>query len=257
MLVKVDERREAARRLRAERGWSVKRIARTLRAAQSSVSVWVRDIELTPDQRLSLARGSDEGRARGNARTSARAREARQQAQAEGRHRAKSGSALHAIGCMLFWGEGSKERNRIVFTNADPDMMALFVRFLRDCYGVRDEQLSLTCNCFLNNGLTLREIEHWWLDRLGLPESSIRRAVVNRPSNGGTAKHRRIPYGTARLVLCSTATAQSIYGAIQEYAGIERPDWLDCRPGVPPAGLEMNAPGGTPTLIFPVKSRTL
>jgi hypothetical protein len=28
-------------------------------------------------------------------------------------------------------------------------------------------------------------------------------------------------------VVCDTAVVQSIYGAIQEYAGFDRPQWLD------------------------------
>jgi hypothetical protein len=36
-------------------------------------------------------------------------------------------------------------------------------------------------------------------------------------------------YGTARVTVYSTAIVQSIYGAIQEYAGIERPEWVDGR----------------------------
>jgi transposase-like protein len=40
-----DAERKEARRLRAELGWSVRRIARELGVAQSSVSVWVRDVD--------------------------------------------------------------------------------------------------------------------------------------------------------------------------------------------------------------------
>jgi hypothetical protein len=36
-----------------------------------------------------------------------------------------------------------------------------------------------------------------------------------------------LPYGTCRLVVHDTALVQSIYGAIQEYAGFDRPEWLD------------------------------
>ena len=36
-----------------------------------------------------------------------------------------------------------------------------------------------------------------------------------------------LPYGTARLAMHSTFIVQSIYGAIQEYAGFARPEWLD------------------------------
>lgn len=36
-----------------------------------------------------------------------------------------------------------------------------------------------------------------------------------------------LPYGTARLAVHSTFIVQSIYGAIQEYACVARPEWLD------------------------------
>ena len=39
--------------------------------------------------------------------------------------------------------------------------------------------------------------------------------------------HRPLRLGTARLVVNSTWITQSLYGAIQEYAGFERPEWLD------------------------------
>jgi hypothetical protein len=37
----------------------------------------------------------------------------------------------------------------------------------------------------------------------------------------------RLPHGTCRVTICRTAIVQHIYGAIQEYAGFERPEWLD------------------------------
>jgi hypothetical protein len=36
-----------------------------------------------------------------------------------------------------------------------------------------------------------------------------------------------LPYGTGRLAVHSTFIVQSIYGAIQEYARTNRPEWLD------------------------------
>jgi hypothetical protein len=36
-------------------------------------------------------------------------------------------------------------------------------------------------------------------------------------------------YGTASVSVHSTAIVQSIYGAIQHYAGIDRPEWVDGR----------------------------
>jgi len=129
--VKPAERLEA-RRLRAEEGASVKAIAARLGVSVSSVSAWVRDIALTPDQVAALARANpaiNRQRA-GTATWAAICRERRRSWQEEGRARARAGDPLHHAGCMLFWAEGSKSRNRAILTNSDADLLRLFGRFL-------------------------------------------------------------------------------------------------------------------------------
>lgn len=195
--------------------------------AKSTVSVWVRDIPLTEAQqaRLEASDPVASRRRTGQLGWSRLTREARERAQAEGRRTAMADDALHQAGCMLFWAEGSRSRNRVTFTNADSDMVRFFLRFLRECYGVRDEQVRLSVNCHLGNGLTVEEIERWWLERLGLPATCLRTPAVNRPSSASRGLRRPGVYGTARLVVYSTEIVQSIYGAIQEYAGCSRPEW--------------------------------
>jgi hypothetical protein len=50
---------------------------------------------------------------------------------------------------------------------------------------------------------------------------------VNRPSSASRWRRNVHVYGTAALCVHSTFLVQSIYGAIQEYGGFERPEWLD------------------------------
>lgn len=228
MFVKLDEREEA-RRLRGEDGLSIKAIAAALGVSSSSVSRWVRDIELS-SQQLAVLRHANPilNRQRsGTARSSANARARRLAAQRHGRELAAVGDPLHRSGCMLYWAEGARNRNQVVFTNADADMLSLFREFLRRCYEVADDHIAMTVNVHLGNGFALSEIEAWWLDRLELPATSLRQAIVNRVSRASQRKRRTLPFGTVRLVVCSTFIVQSIYGAIQAYAGIERPAWLD------------------------------
>ena len=131
---------------------------------------------------------------------------------------------------MLYWAEGAKSRNVVIFANSDADMMELFLRFLRSCYDVVDEQVAFSVNCHVRDGLDASEITGWWLQRLGLPAACARAPIVNRPSNASRRRRGHVlPYGTARLAVYSTFIVQSIYGALQEYAGIERPEWIDLR----------------------------
>jgi hypothetical protein len=223
------EARDRARELRRD-AMPLKRIAAVLGVSSSSVSRWTRDIELTASQqeRLRQLNPRFNAQLRGQAGRSRSARAAREAAQQDGRVRAKTLEPLHVQGCMLYWAEGSKARNVAVLTNSDPDLLRVFTEFLRRCYGVDDGRLALSVNCFLGNGLSLDEIESWWLTRLDLPRSCLRKATVNRPSPASALRRGHVlPYGTARVALCSVHIVQSIYGAIQEYAGIERPEWLD------------------------------
>jgi hypothetical protein len=224
--------REAARRLRAERGLAINRIAQLIGVSKSSVSLWVRDIELTQSQQAALRAANPRfnQQRNGSARIRADASTRRRLAQAHGRTMATAGDPLHRSGCMLYWAEGSKQRNRVVFTNSDPEMVELFLRFLRRCYGVEDDQVALTVNVHLGNGLTLHQIENWWLRRLHLPSSCVRLATVNQVSRASKRRGRTLPYGTVRLAVASTFIVQSIYGAIQAYGGFDRPEWLDCGP---------------------------
>jgi hypothetical protein len=128
---------------------------------------------------------------------------------------------------MLYWPEGSKSRNCVVFVTTDVARHRAFLRFLRDCCDVAAERITLRVNCHLNNGLSLDEIEAWWLARLDLPPPCLRSATVNRPSSASRWRRNVHVYGTASVRVDSTFIVQSIDGAIQEYGGFERPDWLD------------------------------
>jgi hypothetical protein len=134
---------------------------------------------------------------------------------------------LHLAGCMLYWAEGDKGRQAVRISNSDPQLLSLFVRFLRECYGAEIGRLSVSCNLFADHINRQHEIEDFWLCILGLPRSCLRKSIVNVYSKYSQKKRRnKLPYGTCKVVYSDTRTVQSIYGAIQEYAGFDRPEWL-------------------------------
>ena len=210
-------------------GASIAAIHAVLPVAKSTISLWVRDIPLDDEHRRSLeaANPAVNGRQVGQRAWSRRCREERRRAQEHGRALARRGDPLHCAGCMLYWGEGSKGRNGVAFTNADVDMLRYFLRFLRESYGVSDDSLRLRINCHLGNGLSLDEIEQWWLTGLALPRSCLRTSTVNCVSRASKGVRRPLVHGTAQLRVDSTWLIQSIYGALQEYTGCTRDEWLD------------------------------
>ena len=119
--------KDEARRLRRE-GAAVKAIAAQVGASVSSVSRWVRDIELSPEERARLAKRDPSvvGHPAGALARAAYAREQRRAWQEEGRALARIGDPLHRDGCFLYWAEGTKDRNTAALTNADPSCCASF-----------------------------------------------------------------------------------------------------------------------------------
>ncbi len=147
-----------------------------LGVSRGSISNWVRDIELTPEQRAALKAnmthwgGQNKG-AQTNREKGLQQRRAYQQA---GREHAKNGSRLHLTGCMLYWAEGGKtKKNHMHFANSDPHMIMLFMRFLREELCVDDELVHLQIHCHTENAEEVQRIEQYWIDLLQLPSSAL------------------------------------------------------------------------------------
>lgn len=221
---------EAARQLRVS-GMPIKRIADRLQVSHGTVSVWVRDIELTPAQKSHNLYGPDgPGQAasrRGRA-WSERCRRRRLAWQEEGRAEARQGDRLHLMGCMLYWAEGGKERNAVRFSNSDAHMTSIFRRFLTDRMGVDATAITMSLNVYTGNGRSIDQIEDYWTGNLGLPRACLRKHLINHmPTSSSGRRRNKLPNGVCSLWVHSTRTVQRIYGAIQEYAGFDEPAWLD------------------------------
>jgi hypothetical protein len=129
---------------------------------------------------------------------------------------------------MLFWAEGSKARNKAEIANADPEVIKLFANFLRTYFDVPDEKFRIACNLFADHLEKQREIEDFWLGVVGVPRACLTKTMVNHDSRYSQKKRRnKLPYGTCRVTVASTQIAQHLYGAIQQYGGFERREWLD------------------------------
>jgi AcrR family transcriptional regulator len=227
--VKTRER-ELARRIRREEGAPINEIARRVGVSKSSVSSWVRDVELTAAQRQGLLDRNPayNRQLSGWTKLAERRRAERIAFQEDGRRRARYREPGFVAGCMLYWAEGSKKRNQLQFSNSDPMMARFFVEFLKTHFGLCGEQIRITCHLYADHLERQVEIERYWLDALGLPRESLRKSVVNVYSK--YSKRKRVgtlPFGTCRVVVSRTWVTQTIFGAIQELGGFTREAWLE------------------------------
>lgn len=220
------ELKEAARKMRKDEGMSVRKIAERLMVSRGSVSKWVRDVELTDQQKIELGTiGFEKG---DNYRQSVKDsfRNRRKEQQLIGRNRAKIEDNTYAFGCSLFWAEGDKSKNQMTFTNSDKNMIKLFFTFIKSKFNVKDEEWRISFNCYLNDGMSIEDIGDFWTNFLSLPKSCLRKATIKSKYYNNTSKQKH-PYGICRIRLNRTDIVQQIYGSIKEYAGINDEDlWI-------------------------------
>ncbi len=223
------EAKEKARQMRRE-GKSLNEIVAVLKVSKASASVWVRDIKLSADQREFLVQRQKEfvsnlnregkGGSQANRQNAIQQRIAYQQ---EGREHARRNDVLHEMGCILYWAEGAKARNSIIFVNSDPNMMVLFVHFLRQCLNVTDDKIRLKLHCHTDNVDEQHSMKQYWLDLLNLKNDCFGKVMVIQGGKTRTLRHHN---GICTIEIGSTRFTMHIFGAIQEYIGIDKPEWI-------------------------------
>ena len=222
------EKNKEAKILR-KNGQSIKQIAKTLRVSPSSVSTWTKNVRLTKQQLLDLRiRGSGMGLPAAAKAWSAKNRNKRIEYQQRGREDAKQGNLLHAMGCMLYWGEGAKRNNKNVvkIINGDSFLLRIFVCFIQHFFEIEESSIRVNIRYYSNNGFSIEEVENYWKSQLEIPDAKYKISESNdtRSKLKDTGK---LPYGICQIVICNTETVQRIFGAIKEYAGINDNRWVD------------------------------
>lgn len=224
MIRKTTEYNEA-RRLRQEDGLSVKVIAKKLKVSSSTVSKWVKDIELSQLQRSNLDKMNPIAAKAFGAETLRKKedfREKRAELQLKGKNRVKNSSDLFKIGCMLYWGEGAKNKNVVCICNTEVAMIKVFKSFLEKEFSVPQEDMVLRIRFHRQPEQTNEDVIAYWSEALGLGPDQIKVFEELKPGR----KQGKWPYGVASLTVCSTEIVQQIFGAIQEIGGFETPQWL-------------------------------
>lgn len=218
--------KEEAIKLR-QGGWSLGKISEQLGVSKSTASLWLRGVEVPPEHKTKLhANWVAAQKALGEWRRSS-SRELREQQQQQGREYARLGNIEHLKGCMLYWAEGSKRKNEIQFANTDADMVLCFKNFLDKFFQIKKEDYIIRLDCYLGDGIREDDIWKFWLNHLSLPDTSKSKSVFKTEKPLGTTfRSNRHRYGVCSLIVYQTRIVQHIFGAIQEYIGTDKKEWL-------------------------------
>ncbi len=171
-----DDLRATAVGMRAE-GRSYREIQSEVGVAKSTLSLWLRDIPLSEEQKEVLAqRGPAATRANAEAaRANAARRRAHVQAQAAAQITQLSESELFVAGVVAYWAEGSKNKpwrsgQGTVFINSDPDLIQLFLRWL-ELVGV--ERARVQFRLMIHESADVAGSLRHWSKIVGAPEAAF------------------------------------------------------------------------------------
>ncbi len=216
------QERKRARELRAK-GKSLREIALKINCAKSSISQWVRDIPLTSQQIERLKSNQDKGRAiaanhpNSPKQVWGRIRQDIECSSVKDISRSYSKYILKVIGSALYWAEGYKQSvNMVNFSNSDPKMVALMMKFFREVCKVPEEKFRGVVH--IHPHLDVQKARNFWSKVSGIPTKQFHKDQfgISRAS-----KHKRdtLPLGTFRIVICDARLASKIKGWIK---GIEK-----------------------------------
>jgi hypothetical protein len=214
--MKIEEKK-AAIRLR-EQGHSMNEIVRALKVSKASVSLWVRDVVLTPLQRTSLsARGFsiDVIEKRRLSRIShTKERRISLMKKAGDDIQTLSARELWLIGISLYWGEGGKtHRGMARIANSDPAVIKIMMRFFREICLVPEEKFQGHVHTFSHLNKTVAE--NYWSAISGIPVKQFYKSYVKQ-SIATKNKRDTLPYGTFQIYVCDTKLFYKILGWIEK-----------------------------------------
>ena len=216
------DKKKLARELRKQ-GWSLNEIRYKLKAAKSSISIWVRDIELTSEQKQELSEKGIKKEVIEKRRETRLTREnARRQItvdKAKNELKGFSKRDLWLIGVALYWGEGSKTlRSGVQFSNSDPCSVQLMMRFFRKICKVPENKLR--GHIHIHPHLNAKKAEKYWHNVTGIPLSQFYK-TSQQQSKASKGEKDTLPYGTFNIEICNTELFLKIKGWIEKVYELE------------------------------------
>lgn len=120
---------------------------------------------------------------------------------------------LKNAGVMLYWGEGAKRGNSVAFSNSDPDMITVFLRFLRDICGIDESRLRVTVHYY--EDLDIRFLSKYWSTVTGIPREQFYKPYLHRKTKG--TYRAKSKYGTICVQYSDKELLRHINGWIDEF----------------------------------------
>lgn len=218
--------REKVRELR-KMGESITNISRITNTSKGSVSRWCSDIKLTRNQQEYLIQKSNVASNKGRLIASENKRKERVNRQKYflktgiGKIGTISKRELFLIGVALYWAEGGKTQRKTVFSNSDPEMVKLWIKWARNCLGIFSDRFI--CRVEINeiHKGRVNEIERYWSEKTDIHITQFRKPSLKHIMSKKVYKDNNRYFGTLQITISKgTNLNYEILGYIRGLSGV-------------------------------------
>ena len=219
---KYEEKLEAIR-LR-KKGCSYNEIRRKLHVSKSSVSLWCRDVALTPEQMFRLLknklRGGDKGRIISAKQQQQKRIEKTKKLFILGK--AKIGKLSQRdrfiAGVALYAGDGSKGDNGFGFSNSSPVLIKFMADWVREFYKIPESRIK--GSLWLHENLNEPKAKKFWSKVMKIPLSQFTKTYIakNKPDSRKVRKNIH-QYGVLGIKICDSDLQREIVGLMAGVLG--------------------------------------
>ncbi|OGZ33862.1 MAG: hypothetical protein A2174_01805 [Candidatus Portnoybacteria bacterium RBG_13_41_18] len=210
------QKRNIARGFRIK-GCSINEIVKYTNFSKSSVSLWVRDVKLTKEQKRRLSeKGIKKETIEQRRATRLKNEDAKRQLiidDAQKRIKKLSEKELWLIGTMLYWAEGGKtERGLVRFSNGDPEMIKFMMVFFRNICKVPEKKFRAYIH--IHPYLDSKKAEKYWSYITKIPLANFFK-TYQKPNRSSKNKRHTLPHGTLDIYICNTELFLKIFGWVK------------------------------------------
>ena len=167
MAIKLKEMEEAISM--RKQGFSYSEILKKVPVAKSTLSLWLKSVNLSKGQKQRLTQKKLDAMKRGWIKVHQNRLEKtkiiRESAMAEVEQISKKD--LWLIGSILYWAEGTKEKKhsvsqRVSFNNSDPRMIRIFLKWLKESISIKSEEIGYEIYVHESSKNSVTDIIKYW-----------------------------------------------------------------------------------------------
>ena len=196
-----------------KQGFSYSEILERIPVAKSTLSLWLREVGLSKRQKQHLTQKKLDAAWRGGQvkREQRILRVKKILSSAEKDIGPLTKRELWLIGVALYLGEGSKEKehrpgSRVQFTNSDPHMIRLFLRWVHGVCQIGDERIFFEIYLHETNQNRIAEVRSHWAQQLKINSSKLSRIYFKKNKIATQRKNTGdLYYGLVRVNISASS----------------------------------------------------